>query len=70
MADAGDLTKLSASEETQMVELLKFGETLVDTQGNAEPSLSDEEGVESGRGAPKEIIYGEGALQTTNIDRW
>ena len=56
--------------ETLRVEPLKFGESFVENpHGNAEPSPSNGEGVESRRGAPKgDGSYGEGVLQTTNIE--
>ena len=42
---------------------VKFGEAYVERYGNPEPSLSDEEGVETRRQAPHR---GEGIVQPTN----
>ena len=42
---------------------VKFGEAYVERYGNPEPSLKDEEGVETRRQAPHR---GEGIVQTTN----
>jgi len=41
----------------------KLGEACVERYGNHEPSLSDEEGVETRRQAP---YWGEGIVQPTN----
>jgi hypothetical protein len=72
---------LSARRETGDAELLKVGETLKrgDTlplrrretsNGNPEPSLLTEEGVETRRAAPnpRNSGYGEGIVQTPNLD--
>jgi hypothetical protein len=64
MVDAADLDFLSARREIGDVELLKFGETLT---GNPEPSLRNQEGVETRRAAPKAFSNGEGIVQTTNF---
>ena len=65
MADAADLSNLSAHRETGGVELLKVGETC---NGNPEPSPEAlREGVETRRAAPKPHMgNGEGIVQTTN----
>ena len=53
MADATDLMDLSASAETLGVELPKFGESFRVMPMPIPSQASNEEGVETGRAAPK-----------------
>lgn len=73
MADASDLD-MSTLREISCVNEAKFGESLPRVKplaGNAEPSLRNEEGVETRRFPLNGIVpKGEGIVQRTNRAIW